>query len=582
MLMAESIEQLRAWRGPPVSFICISGDILPRSVAQLQLEMSVELGPAAVLTAHRPLLRRDGPRKPPIFPSECSMHTHLAALADSDKLVFVHAQFELSPVAPLWVHTALDSSNPGSVSRILQLGSINGRPLRPGANAGPVVVESLSRVPQHAMLISSCSVSPSAFALSVGLWRKLEPVWREGLESVLDLCKSGVWHALHLNLGEKTTLAGRVGSRQTQLLPFWRGELDLLDLSAQSKSIVSLSTLEKEQGDGMSLGSAQLAAIMLRLSRSLEVPFVGLVMLNAAFLEMTLHWLCHVRGMQRVLERTVLVCTDAACLDALRSHPAAAAVGAIVGIPMDLRLHATRAHLGMRHSNSSFSQGLDWGTLDYHLLMLTRQLLLKDLIQARVPFLLFETDSWWRKNAYDYLDRVLASNGGLQHQEHAGLHFDVRKLNATAAPFDMLLYVDVPKPRKPNLIGVGGGFFLAVPTDTACRLFSRWTQAVLGSIRESSSYKNAGVNPTEQELLQQLLFEQAEGVRSMLLPLDLFPSGQLYETVSSASALRAMLTKSDAVAIQFNYIIGSEGKIERAKRFGQWGLNADGTCAPLL
>jgi len=262
-------------------------------------------------------------------------------------------------------------------------------------------------------------------------------------------------------------------------------------------------------------------------------------------------------------------------------HPAAAAVGAIVGVPMDLRLEATRATLGMERFKGTFPQGLDWGTVVYHLLMLTRQMLLRDLVQAGVPFLMMETDAWWRKNAYEYLDRVLASKGALQHREHVGLHFNVHELNTSTAPLDMLLYVVVPQPRKPELIGVGGDFFLAIPSSTTCRLFERWTQAVLGSIQESMAYKNAGVNPTEQELLQHLLFKKAEGVRAVLLPLALFPSGQVYDTASSAMALQAKLAKSDAVVVQFNYRVGTEGKIDRAKRFGQWGLNADGTCAPL-
>jgi len=579
VLIADSIDQLRSWRGPPVKFICAPRQIDPQSIAQVQREMVLEFGSAAViLAARRRHMRHLGRNWPP---SLCSIHTHVSEFDQTDVLVFIDAQFELSPVAPLWIRAALDAAIPGSQSRVLQLASVGGQSLPFGSSMASSVASPLPPTYLHMMLVSSCSAWSGAFALSVGLWRTLQPAWEDASGSLRSLCMAGDWHALHLNLGATMTLAGRVGSRETRLLPFWRGELHLLDLSEQSKSIYSPATLPMEPNADPSLGSVQLADTMLGLAGSLGVPFVGLVMLNSAFLQMTLHWLCQVRGMQGVLARTVLVCTDAACLDELRSHPAAAAVGAIVGVPMDLRLEATRARLGMGRFKGTFLQGLDWGTVDYHLLMLTRQMLLRDLAQAGVPFLMMETDAWWRKNAYEYLDRVLASKGALQHREHVGLHFNVHELNANTAPFDMLLYVDVPKPRKPELIGVGGGFFLAIPTSTTCRLFERWAQAVLGSIQESMAYKNAGVNPTEQELLQHLLFEKAEGVRAELLPVDLFPSGQVYGTVSSASALHAKLAKSDAVVIQFNYVIGTGVKIERAKQFGHWGLNADGTCGPL-
>jgi len=145
----------------------------------------------------------------------------------------------------------------------------------------------------HAVLISSCAHGSGAFALPVGLWRKLEPAWGERHGALDNMCQAGVWYALHLILGAKTTLAGRVGSSKNHLLPFWRGELHLLDLSEHSKSIFSHSALPTERNTDPSLGSAQLADTMLGLVRA-QVPFVGLVMLNSAFLQMTLHWLCQV------------------------------------------------------------------------------------------------------------------------------------------------------------------------------------------------------------------------------------------------------------------------------------------------
>ena len=591
-LIAHSSTQLHQWQGPAVHLLCVTGAVSASAIAHAQ-RLVPALAGAAV---HRPPAASG--QQGGLHPVHCAgAILRTGAVEDSDQLLFVQGGVQLAPVALRWTRRALGSRAGAAAGGMVALASVRGMPLM-HSNAPPCFDPAGRRVgsgvcapPLDALLVHSCAAPPQALAAGAALWRQLaaattpDVVGEADLDAALSAqCRRGSWRVAHLNLGGRLTLARPHGSNTVQLQQQWRAELDDALEAAALDVVVANITPDHKHDLGYvpeHSGTNALVRSMKRIMTTQRAPFPGLVIANAAFVEMTLHWLCQVRGMAGVLERTVVLCIDAGCIDAMRSAPVSRRLGAVAGMDMTARLQALRLELGMEAHGASLEADLKYGSQAYHLFMLTRQLILKDLVDSNVPYLLFETDAWWQRDAYAYLDAVLATGGELQPQRHPPSPPSAVVLQPNKVPFDMLLYVDVPEQDDATRLGVGGGFFLALPLPGTKRLFEEWASNVKDSVLASTHYGGTRVHETEQVMFQRLVSDRFAGFRPALLPVQLFPNGQFYHGLTSAEEAVAKVQKQGAIVIQFNYVVGAGGKVSRAKRFNQWGLTEAGTCRTL-
>lgn len=580
VLLARSIQHLRTWTSPVVHTICAAAGVPPLDIANVQRRVPA-LTSAAVHSVKLP----QGAHDHGLHPLNCGFPSSGDVPAEGDLIFFVDAGMQLSPLALRWAGgVAAREQQTG----IVALASIKGIPLMI-SDAKPCFDEVGVRgaagacvPPLDALHVLSCLPSSEAMVVKAGVWKVLQAGFRassaSGDEFIAQECRRSAWRVRHLNLGAKLSLARPQGSNTAELLRQWRPELNHL-AQLQVLDVSAAPMGEAGAYQPAHSGTAQLAASMHSIMQQQQVPFTGLVIANTGFIEMTLHWLCQVRGLTGVLERTVVLCTDQGCLDALRQHGVTRRLGAVLGVDMTARIQALRLELGMKARGASLENDLKYGTQAYHVFMLARQLILKDLVDVNVPYLLFETDAWWQSSAYVYLDRVLASGGKLHLEELKGVTGG--SISTQGVPFDMLLYVDVYEQDDPNWLGVGGGLFLSLPTKHTKLLFEEWASMVKDSVLESLHYEGTRHHETEQYMFQRLVSERFAGFTPALLPIELFPNGRFYKGLATAADAKAKIVQQQTIMVQYNYVIGAGNKVRRAKHFGHWGLSDESTCKPL-
>jgi len=594
ILIVDTAQHVTEWDGAiPINIICAAASIQQQHLEQLKSSRP-SLAKAVVHSVQ--------PRQPnaPLHASDCTDSTvsGFAINEAEDVLLFIQGGHRISPVAVRWTEKSLPATPPGQAAAVA-LASAQGMPLASDASkdakacfdaAGRRVGNGVCAAPMDATVLHSCTVSPGAMAVRASIWRDTQSSMRAAANGTQwsafeQACERSQWRVQHLNLGAHLALAAPFAATEgdvaTAVLQWWRPELDHISLD----DVLDLSDAGKQSAevkyDGGHSGTPQLLHVMHSMQRAQQLPFLGLTVSNEGFVNMTLAWMCQVSALPGVLERSVLVCTDTPCLDALRAHPASKRLGAIVGVDMLARLQTAYNELGMGVFAGNLGADLKYGTKVYHLFVLVRQLQLKDMVEGGVPFLLFETDAWWQRSAYEYLDKVLATNGSLELAVHAGVKYDAARLNITQAPFDMLLYVDDARFWNKQRIGIGVGFYLSLPLPGTVRVFDKWSSDVKSSMLASTKYGGTHVHETEQVMLQKLVAQKYKGFRPAFLPQKLFPNGEFYNKVATARAAKDKIAADEVVVVQFNYVIGAGTKATRAKRYNHWGLADDGQCMPL-
>ncbi|XP_014678301.1 PREDICTED: uncharacterized protein LOC106818099 [Priapulus caudatus] len=256
------------------------------------------------------------------------------------------------------------------------------------------------------------------------------------------------------------------------------------------------------------------------ITRAGRVPLVATV--NAAYLPMTLSWLCNTAAMAGVHEQTVVIATDDATHDALRRR----------WPTLRVFRHATQADM---------ATGLGFGSNGYRIYMLMRVKLMLALLRRGVSLTVFETDCLWRKNAAPLVGEVATSTG-----------YDV---------------IAAQNGAERHLGNYSAGF-----------LFLNATRGGVGVWSEMAKRLERGLKGTyEQDILDGLCKARHGGARCRLFPYEQIADGMWYRMTEEAR--RRLLP--DPYIINNNFIVGVEQKMQRARAYGHWFLAEDGdTCRP--
>mmetsp|Transcript_3700 Transcript_3700/g.17028 ORF Transcript_3700/g.17028 Transcript_3700/m.17028 type:complete len:639 (+) Transcript_3700:199-2115(+) len=255
--------------------------------------------------------------------------------------------------------------------------------------------------------------------------------------------------------------------------------------------------------------------------KSIEHGYVYLLFFNLAYADFVKSWICNIRLVDpTVLLNTLFVAADdAAALSLFHIDPA-------------LRVHV------QAYQNAEASS---YGTYPYFRLTLERLFIQNVLIQAEVNVFLFEADAVWFSSIAEYAHTILKNNDIVSADDRGN--------------------------GKP-LISAGFLFF-----NSKNKFFFRKYVAKYASNLKKFEYSEGRfdeIDPGEQHLMTKLL--KAQRLKVYWLDECHFARGEWYEDKNFRA--RCPVPK----VIQNNYVEGNKKKIDRAKRWGHWFLNPNGTC----
>lgn len=118
----------------------------------------------------------------------------------------------------------------------------------------------------------------------------------------------------------------------------------------------------------------------------------GLVLwtlINSAYLDLTLNWLCQTSQMPEIHQRVFIITTDEDTATKIRSQWPDISVLSI--------------------KSTSFNSSLVWGQQQYIDFLVLRAIIIRLFVENDVRFVLFETDSVWLRNPYEYFENYSRS-----------------------------------------------------------------------------------------------------------------------------------------------------------------------------
>ena len=247
--------------------------------------------------------------------------------------------------------------------------------------------------------------------------------------------------------------------------------------------------------------------------------FIFLQIINAAYVSLTLNWICQVSA--QVLSKTVFLATDDVAASALRKA----------------KVQFVVERFG--------SHDLVYGTRSYYSYMLQRTRVVETLLRYGINVWIIESDATWFGDPTEQLKMnsnfdVIAGQDGLLHQNNAE-----------------------------------GGFIFLNSTPSTIKLWQkirRHQEAELSALRHFSWHRKPDAEAgNEMVLLQMYLGE----VRWTFFDKWRFVSGLWYMNDTFRNI-------TNPLVIQNNWIKGNEAKIRRAQLWLHWYLLPDNSCSIVI
>uniref|UniRef100_A0A1I8AX03 Nucleotid_trans domain-containing protein n=1 Tax=Steinernema glaseri TaxID=37863 RepID=A0A1I8AX03_9BILA len=113
--------------------------------------------------------------------------------------------------------------------------------------------------------------------------------------------------------------------------------------------------------------------------------FVYLTLVNAAYQNLTLNWMCNVASFKKahILNRTIVVSMDEKTCKAIRKQ-------------------WEEVNCIYLHVEDGYNKALDWGKRNYVNLLNARVKLMRELVELEIPYVLFETDAVWLRDPTEF------------------------------------------------------------------------------------------------------------------------------------------------------------------------------------
>lgn len=187
----------------------------------------------------------------------------------------------------------------------------------------------------------------------------------------------------------------------------------------------------------------------------------------------------------------------------------------------------------------------EYSHVGYVKIMALRTLIQNSLLQNNIEVYSFECDSVFMKNPLP----ILRANSGM---------------------YDIVFISNYQRPKAIN-----GGFIYMFPTLATKDAFTelnRKMQELYKEIRNEPSDKKVPTYENDQVYLSNLRNENYAGLKSTVIPFNIFPDGKWYDIPEEERK------QTDPVLIHNNWIIGNQAKMDRLKKWGHWFLTENKSC----
>ena len=277
------------------------------------------------------------------------------------------------------------------------------------------------------------------------------------------------------------------------------------------------------------------------VARAPEEPFFMFVMMaNKAFLPLIQNWLCNTARMEGVHERTLLIFSD----DGWKS------------LSKDFAVRFIQAHNNLPRE---YHADMNYNTYGYWRLVQLRVQVVVNLVNARIPFLLFEPDALWVENPLK--DPALWTGEDL-------VGFDDHK-------------------GRP-----GFGWLRIWPTLNVRTIFAEMEQSFSSQMPQTPLPVHDYLSiDGEQDILHSMIqnrdWKSYKNLQFKMLPQTKYVSGKWYDGGRGGDGedvRQAARFEGIPFVINNNWIVGNAPKIVRAKRWGHWFIQDEtsGTCTNVV
>jgi hypothetical protein len=252
-----------------------------------------------------------------------------------------------------------------------------------------------------------------------------------------------------------------------------------------------------------------------------KTGYVFLMFFNSGYMKFVNSWICNMRLVDAdVLKQTLFVAADDLAAEAL------------------ITIEPT-SHIFNQHTDSKGA--VTYGTYPYFELTIDRLRVQNSLLQKGANVFVIEADAIWFSPIAEYVESI-RDDGIISANDRT-----------------------VQKPL------ISAGFSLV--SCTQYKFFNRYVSRYASNLKKFENFKGSfdEFDPGEQHLMTKLLLARKRHMVTWLSECH-FARGEWY--TDEKYRMRCPHPK----VIQNNYFRGMENKIERAKEWGHWFLNQDGTC----
>ncbi len=250
---------------------------------------------------------------------------------------------------------------------------------------------------------------------------------------------------------------------------------------------------------------------------------VNIQLLNEGFVEMTRNWICNVKTMPQVLEKTVFITTDTAAYDGLKAFDPS----------LNIVLHRYSAN-----------KELAYGDVAYFYYMLFRTRLIQSFLENDITIWLTESDATWIRDPTELVLRT---------------------------PGDIIGMSDQKFPKK----AMNGGFILFHPTSRTKALWLKLLEKLEETLKSYDKTREEYIGELGSEQIMLSHFLKSEEITVSYMDGTKFVAGVWYSDEGSPFYPPYRSYVEDPVVILNNWVIGNSPKVARAKQFGHWFLNDD-------
>ena len=240
--------------------------------------------------------------------------------------------------------------------------------------------------------------------------------------------------------------------------------------------------------------------------------FIYFQCINSGYIQMTKSWICNVKKIGTILDRTVIVATDKQSYQSLKQF--------------EPDLNVFLFEYESRHSMQYFYAS-------YWRYVYLRTHIVQQFLHNNISLWMVESDSVW----FDDPSKQLQS---VQDHDIVAIHDDITSHN------------------------LGIGFILLNVTQDTVAIWDTMVKQLDYNVKE-------GKVVIEQDTLFKIIQESKARVK--WLDIRQFPCGKWYDDKYTFHGLPFRFYANEPIVIQNNYIVGNEAKIQRAKKWGHWYHN---------